>query len=121
MRFSGNFFGKSCTLRQLGKIDTFENHRKPRAGDLDGLVITGHCRKAKGACFEPLVPDRKTITVPVEDFHEIMLAIEKNEEMVAERIGFESIADDAEQSFEGLSHINGRGAERNAGSIFRQW
>ena len=44
-----------------------------------------------------------------------MLAIEKNEEMVSKRIGFERIADDAEQSFEGLSHINGRGTKRDAG------
>jgi len=36
-----------------------------------------------------------------------MVAVEKNEEMVGKRISVKCMANDAEQTIEGLSHING--------------
>ena len=112
---SSHFFQKSFPLRQLGEIDAFQNHCQTRSGDLDGLGITGHCRKTKGAGFEPFVPDGEAITVPVEHFHERVWALEKDEEMIAQRIGFEDIANDTEQPVEGFSHVDGCGAERDVG------
>ena len=52
------------------------------------------CRKAEGAAFKALVPDGKAIAIPIKDFHKGMMAIEKDEEVVGKRIGFENIADD---------------------------
>jgi len=42
-------------------------------------------------------------------------SIEKNEQVVGERVGFEDVANDGEQTVEGFSHVDGRGAERDAG------
>ena len=111
----GRFSRKSFPLRQLREIDPFENHRQPGSGDLDRLGIFGNSRKAKGADFESLVPDDETIAIPVQYFHERVATIEEDEEVVSQRIGFENIANDGEQSVEGLSHIDGRGTERDAG------
>ena len=98
----------------MGEVDAFEDHCQPRAGDLDGLGICCASRKAKGADFEPLIPDGKAVAIPIQNLHERVLAVEKNEEMVGERIGFERIANDAEQSIEGFTHVDGRSAEGNA-------
>jgi len=64
------------------------------------LSIAGNCRKAKGAELEPFVPNCKTVAIPVQDFHEGMSSVEKDEQMVCQRIGFEDIANDTEQPVE---------------------
>jgi hypothetical protein len=107
----GGFFRKSFLSRQSREINAFENQRQTGACDFDGLGLRSACWKAKGADFEAFVPDRETISIPVQNLHESVLTIEKNKQMIAKRIGFENIANDGEQSVEGLSHIDGRGAE----------
>jgi hypothetical protein len=79
------------------------------------VAMTGVCRKSKSAGFQPFEPYRKTIAVPVEDFHERVVTIEKDEKVIAERIGLKHITDDGDEPIEGFSHIDGSGTEGEAG------
>ena len=64
------------------------------------------CLKAEDAAFKAFVPDRKSIAVPIEDFHKRVMAVKKDEQIVGKRLGFKNIANDAEQTIEGLSHVD---------------
>jgi len=108
------FFGKAFLPRQAGKINAFENHRKTGASDFNRLALAGHGGKAKGAGFKTLEPDGKAIAFPLENLHERVVAIEKNEKVIRKRIGSEFAANDTDESVEAFPHIDGGRTEGNS-------
>ena len=96
---------------QAGEIDTFEDHGKSASGEFDGGGIADAGGKAKGAGLKAFEPDDEAAPFPVEDFHQGLCSIEKNEEVSRERIGGEFATHDADETVERLPHVDGRSAE----------
>ena len=103
--------------RQSGEINAFEDHGETTSGEFDGGSVADTCRKAKSAGFKPLEPDDKAGAFPVEDFHQGLCPIEKDEKMSAERIGGEFAPNDGDETVERLPHIDGRSAEGNTNVV----
>ena len=99
---------------QAGKIDAFEDHGESASGEFDGGGIADAGGKAKSAGLKSFEPDHETIAFPVEDFHQGLCPIEKDEQMSAEWIGGEFAPNDADEPVERLPHVDGRSAEGNA-------
>ena len=108
------FFGKAFLPRQAGKINAFENHGETASSDFNRLALAGHGGKAKSAGFKTLEPDGKAIAFPLENLHQRVCSVEKNEKVIRKRIGNELAANDADEPVEAFPHVNRCGAEGNS-------
>ena len=70
-------------------------------------------RESKRSAFESFVPDDITITIPVENLHEVMALVEKDEELPGKRVAVEEMPDDSNESVKRFSHIDRRGIDGN--------
>jgi len=102
---------------QSGKVDAFEDHGESTSGEFDGGSIAEASGKAKSAGLKSFEPDHETIAFPVEDFHQGLCPIEKDEEMSAERIGSEFAPNEGDEPVEGLPHIDRGSAEGNTSVV----
>jgi len=87
-------------FRQSGEINAFEDQGKSTSGEFDGGSIADASGKAKSAGLKSFEPNHETIAFPVEDFHQGLSPIEKDEQMSAEWIGSEFAPNEGDESVE---------------------
>jgi len=119
LRFSGGFLEKSFSFFHVLEIDPFEQHGKLGSRER----YAGFSRRRKGqmkrSAFQPLIPDRETVIVPIEDFELVAILVEEDEEGRRERIDRQGAPDNADQTVEGFSNVD-RFAVKQDGNVGRQ-
>lgn len=107
LRVLRGFFEKSFPLFNVLKIDSFEEHGELGAGERDACLVGCRQCEMKGSFFETFIHDDESVVVPVEDFDFVTAFVEEDEVGRRERIAVQRRANDAKQSVEGFSDVDG--------------
>jgi hypothetical protein len=97
------------------RFNALKDHGKLSGTDeSDGFAIAGKCHwNSETTGFEPLVPKGITITIPVQNFESVGRAIDENEKGSIERILFEAVFDNGNETVERFPHVYGSGRDVN--------
>jgi hypothetical protein len=71
--------------------------------------------ESKATFFQPFVPERETVTVPIQALKKVAAAVDEYEERAGQRVGIHTGADEAAQSIKGFSHVTGAAVQIDAG------
>ena len=95
-------------------VDTVEQHRELSGLDahLLGAVFDGRHAKASG--LEPFVEDDEAAVVPGENLHAVAPARDEDEERAAVDIFLPRALNEAHQSVDALTQVDGLGGEQDA-------
>src|ERR1700687_1923594 len=95
----------------FGQIDPTQQQRKLFVTQYDlALRITG-LRPGETPFLQPLGTDPEAASVPDEDLQPIALAVAEQEQMPAQRVTRQSIADETVQPLEPLAHVGDSGSQ----------
>ena len=72
---------KRQTLQQPGQLSTIRSHHLPL-----------RLRPPKTILLQPFMPEAKTVAIPVEDLHHILLSVAETKQITGERVQVEQIA-----------------------------
>jgi hypothetical protein len=88
-----------------GEIDTVEQHRQLGRLHFDARAVIDGFWKHERPEFQPLVPDRQSVPVPVQNFQPVAATIAEHEQMSRQRIVLEKLFDQMFQSVETFTHV----------------
>jgi hypothetical protein len=96
--FEGARFFSARLIRPLETLPTFDRPEIDSTKQ-QGKFVDGNLRarlslfsidqvsgKLKRSFLQPLVPDRQPVTVPIQDFDAVPIAVSKDEQVTAQRI-----------------------------------
>ena len=96
-----------------GQIDPPQQHRQFVTANFGALLVCRDGGELKRPLFQSTVPDRKTITVPVENLELVTAAVDKQKQMTGKRILLQQPGHQALQPIESFSNIGGTRCEIN--------
>ena len=99
----------------MGEVDSVQQKSEFAGAQRDaGLAGLGD-GPSKAPFLEALGTDPKAAAVKDEDFQPRLLAVGEQEEVSAERILGEGVANEAEEAVTAFAHVNGSGGGEDAG------
>ena len=98
----------------LAVIDPAYKHGQFVATDLYARLTFFHPGKLKCSLFESSIPDGKSITIPIQDFHLVPSAVDEQEQLTGQRIHFKNGGDKSAKPIESFSHIRVTGCDEDA-------
>src|SRR5262249_9627634 len=66
-------------------------------------------RKVVASGFKALTPQAQAVAAPVEDLETVCGAVAEDEQVAAERVGFQTVLHQGEQAIEAQTHVHGVG------------
>jgi hypothetical protein len=100
------------SLPSEAQVDAGEDQRQLGRSHFDRYGIASNNRKLERAGFESLVPDRKAVTIPVENLKAIAAAIDEQEQVTGRRILGKGGSHQAGQRVEAFTEVGGWSVEK---------
>src|ERR1700728_3084480 len=91
------------------QIDAVEQHLQ--VGGTHGDAAVGAEGEAKGALFEPLVPDREAVLIPIEQLDAIGPLVAKDEQVAGKWIRRKLLPDQLREAIERFAQVGGPGGQ----------
>src|SRR5262249_7972433 len=87
---SGNR-GKAFEAADAGEVDAVQAHLHLPGAQLDGSAPRRRFRKVVASGFKALTPQAQAVAAPVEDLETVCGAVAEDEQVAAERVGFQTV------------------------------
>jgi hypothetical protein len=98
----------------VSQVQSIEQLIELAAIQLDALVTFRGHRQLKGANFQPLVPDTKTVRIPEQNLDPVSLAIKEQEQVAGQRVLVKNRLGQAHQGIETELHPDRSEADKDA-------